>query len=632
MPTVQTYGARKVASDSLPGARKSASETPTSLGVGLEHAKAQTAEVVGGIAGAVARLGAEQFTALEVRARERANDLAQLTSDRQLDDWERLKVHDPEQGVFHTVKGKDAVGMPSTVLADFDKEADRIETGLNAEQRDAFRARRHIRRASLARSLESYSGEQLDAYETAETHAALIGSQQSAIANTVRDPLRISEELARTEAIVNNFADHDGAGPAVRALLLTKARTTIHAGVIDQQLAIGNDKDAQTYFDAVKQQIAPEALPEIERKLESGSTAGNGLRAAELIWQQQGPKGDTDPIQLDHMETAARAQFADDPKTLAATMHYLRERKAGVDASRQDRAESTTGAVWVAASNGASLAQISRLPEFINSPGRLQAQITDYIVARSERAASREAALEGRAAAAESRAYTREQRGQAAKETAGWARYWDLSDPKTLNTTSENALQALRGELGDDHVNRLLTQKRAIDKSETTVRAAAIDDDLFKTTAREAGFDAYSPKTDVEKADLGQLKNMVETAIDLEQQRTGKALTRDQKQAVMRSITDQKVMLNVWGTDPARVAAMVVNPADRKKAYVPIAQVPVAALSEAFNYVRGLTPETQRMPDEALRTIYSDRIQRAYALKLLGGTRAEMEAIMRGEQ
>ena len=358
MPTVQTYGPRKVESGALPGARKSAGETPTSLGVGLEAARAQTQQVIGGVAGAIARLGAERFVAEETRARDHANSLAVLTSRRQLGDWVRLHVHDPEQGVFHTVKGKDAVGMASSVLAGFDQEANRIQAGLNPEQRDAFQPVLFEERDGLARGLDSYATVQTNAYEVAETHAALVGSQQTAIANIMLDPLRVLQELAATETIVNTFADHDGVGPAVRAFMLTDARTKIHAGVIEQQLAVGEDQAAQRYFEKFKDQLAPEVLPQILNKLESGSTAGKGLRAAELIWQQQGPHGESDPIQIDQMETAARTQFADDPKALTATIHYLRERKDGITAARRERQEAIAGTLWQAVNQGATLAQI----------------------------------------------------------------------------------------------------------------------------------------------------------------------------------------------------------------------------------------------------------------------------------
>ena len=121
-----------------------------------------------------------------------------------------------------------------------------------------------------------------------------------------------------------------------------------------------------------------------------------------------------------------------------------------------------------------------------------------------------------------------------------------------------------------------------------------IDDDLFKTIAQNAGLKAYGESSDEQKGVLGQLKNAVETEIDREQQRTGKPLTRDEKQRLMQGVIDQKVMLHysLW-PDESRIAATVTNADDRARAYVPLANIPPVAMSEALNYARSLSPELQ---------------------------------------
>jgi hypothetical protein len=128
------------------------------------------------------------------------------------------------------------------------------------------------------------------------------------------------------------------------------------------------------------------------------------------------------------------------------------------------------------------------------------------------------------------------------------------------------------------------------------------------------------------------LKNDVESAIDIEQRKVGKELTRDQKQKIMHDIVDRKVLLNYWGPDPTKIAAMVTDPEDRKKAYVPLAQVPAAAITAGLNYVRGISPATGKLTEPQLRALAAPRIQRAYALRLMGGTQAEIEAAMKGEE
>jgi len=625
MPIVPRYGDRKVQTQALPGVRKSAAETPTSTGAGLAEAQQNTGEALMQAGAGVARMATAKVAELHALEVQKQDDFVHLAAGRQLNDFELAALHDPKTGAFHTVKGQAALGLDQVVGEKFDELADKLEAEMTPRQRAAFQPDRANRRASMMRSVTIYGADEIDKAETAETKASLKASEQTAIVNTSLDPSRIGEELQRTDAIITTFAANKGLGPAVRAQLVMESHTEIHAGVIAGKLAKGHDRDARYYFDGVKEQLTPEKRAEIERQLESATNAGEGLRASDTIWQAHGPKSDTDPINLDTMEEAARKQFADDPKALDATMKYLRERKYSVDAGRKDREEAAGGALWVAASKGASLAEISRMPEFVNAPGRLQATISDYIVSHAEHDANRAYAQEGRA-------YTAQQRGEAAKQQKGWSRYWDLSKPETLGQTSENALQMLRGELGDDHVNNLLKAKRGLSKSDDAVRAATIDDDLFKVTAQSAGLNPYGASSEEDKSSLGQLKNAVETAIDAEQQKQGRALKRDEKQKVMRDVIEPRVMLNYWGRDPEKLAAMVTNPDDRAKAYVPIAKIPPVALSQALNYARSLSPETQRMTDKEIQSRFGDRIQRAYARRLMGGTRAEMDAILKGQE
>jgi hypothetical protein len=286
------------------------------------------------------------------------------------------------------------------------------------------------------------------------------------------------------------------------------------------------------------------------------------------------------------------------------------------------------GGLWSKVAAGAGLTEIQRDPAYLAAPGKVQVQISDYILGKAEREANRAYAQEGRA-------YTAAQRLEKEKETKGWSRYWDLSDPTTLDKTSEGALQALRGELGDEHVNRLLAQKRALSKSDEAVRAAQIDDDLFKTTAAAAGLHPYAPKEDeTQKQELGQLRAAVEREIDIEQQHKGKLLTRDEKEKVMKRIVDEKVKFNYWFSTPEKIAASVTNADDRTKAYVPIADIQKdqpKQLSRYLNYARSLGAAQQRMSDDELIRRYSDRFQHAEGLRRLGATDAEIAAAIRGQ-
>jgi hypothetical protein len=221
--------------------------------------------------------------------------------------------------------------------------------------------------------------------------------------------------------------------------------------------------------------------------------------------------------------------------------------------------------------------------------------------------------------------YTEEAHARADVERKGMARYWEFADPKVLDQMSVDAIQAKRGELGDEVTNRLLAQKHQ-------PRAVTIDRDTFLAVAASGGLDAYSPKTDEQKSTLGLLHSQVETAVQLEQDRLGRKLKLAEEKAIATEIVDRKVLIdnNYIRQDPARVASLVTNPTDRERAYVPLDKIPPAALTEALNFARSINPRVARMNDAQLKALYSNNLQKAYALSLMGASRAEVEAAIKG--
>ena len=631
MPTARVYGQRQVSTSALPGVRKTAALTPLSEGAGVAQAKASTFGAVANLAGGIASTALNVRDTMIAQETKRADEVALLDAGNRIDTWENQRLYDPTNGAL-ALHGKDAFGLPEQVNDEYVKLTGDIEKGLSTpEQRLAFQKLKSDRGTNLDLTLRRHVFSEMQAYQGKELQSAVDNATNDAIHNAL-DPARINEALTRATDAIKTHAPQLGLGPEQVKEQVAAATSTVHIGVIDQLLANDQVSKAKVYYEETKDQIAGAQLGRIEKALDTAGTKQQGLDASDAIWKTLGPKAETDPINLDAMEAAARDQFKKDPEALGATIAFLRERKAGVDASRADRAEQTSGAVWIAASTGATLNQVSSMPEFRALPGRVQASVSDYIVGKAEHAASLKATEENRAYTAENRAYLATQRDQQVKERNGWSKYWDLSNPTTLAATSENALQAMRGDLGDDHVNRLLTQKRGLTKTEDAVRAATIDDDLFKTTATAAGMNAYGTLDDEQKADLGQLKNAVETAIDIEQQRVGKQLTRDQKAAIMTSMVDKKVMLDRWWSDPTKIAATVTTPEDRAAAYVPMAQIPKPALGEVYNYLRSMAAANARKTDDELASTYAERIQHAYALRLIGATRAELEAVLQGKK
>lgn len=641
MPVVQKYGAEKVDLAPLPGVRKTAAETPASEGAGVAAARA-------GRWDAVARLGAtgEQasltaFQTITQNARDQADEAARLGWQNQLAGFENDTIYNPDTGVL-TVKGQDAMGLPERVDDAYNKLADSIAQGLaTPRQKEQFARDRQARQQSIATAVLRHTDEQIQTFHAQELDATVKNGLDLAI-KKAQDPAGAADELNRAAAALQQSGPKlFGWGPEELKKHVQDLYSAGHTGIIENLLTNHKTAAAKLYYEEAKDSINGDQRTRIEAALQTAGTAQQGLDAATEIWKQLGPKPD-DPldknVKIEEMEQLALDKFKDDPNAYDATVKYLREHMGAFNAGRQDRAESLAGPVWIAASTGATLDQVQHMREFMALPGRQQAAVSDYIVSKAEHKAALAASAESQAYYRESRLYTEAQRLDAEKTKAGWARYWDLaSNPAGLDKMSVNALQMLRGELGDDHVNRLLQQKLTLGNKDEQVRAATIDDDLFKTIAVRNGINAYGTLSDDQKATLGQLKNVIESEIDVAQQHKGKLLTREEKQTLMQSIVDQKVYLSHWynalglGGNDEHIAA-TLKPEERAQAYIPIAKIPQGALGEYVNYIRSLSPETQRLSDADLRSRFTARIQKAYALRLLGASRAELEAVLQGRQ
>jgi hypothetical protein len=305
--------------------------------------------------------------------------------------------------------------------------------------------------------------------------------------------------------------------------------------------------------------------------------------------------------------------------------------------------------VWGAIAAGKPLSEIKRTPEFITAPGEMQNKVVEFYETEAAQAESlaaaregREAARESRAAARENRAYTAELRKERELEMTGWSAYWDASRPEALRNLSHGDIVAKLPTLGRTHVERLLNDKERLTKDDATFRAAVIDDDVFKEVANSSGltyvYTTPTKQTPEQKANLGKLRALVEDEIGRTQSdsKVRRQLSREESRAVMQSIVDTKVLLkgkdNGWfyDSDVSSIAA-IVNPKDREIAYVPFDQIKdPKVIEDAVRYLQG-EPGVAGLPVMEIRTRYRQRIEHAYALLLLGASRAEREAALRGE-
>jgi hypothetical protein len=121
---------------------------------------------------------------------------------------------------------------------------------------------------------------------------------------------------------------------------------------------------------------------------------------------------------------------------------------------------------------------------------------------------------------------------------------------------TENAITALYPKLGVDLTDDLMRMKRNLDKP-GRIAEAKIDADDLNHFAREYGL---SPENKGDRALLGEIRYRVENAIEAEQARLGKTLSRKEKAELMRR---GMVEVNVRAT--RRFLGLDLGPASMRK-------------------------------------------------------------------
>lgn len=625
MPKVEAYGPRRVRTTALPGVRRERYEEQDFVGEAQQH--------LGAVA---ARAGAGFVTEAFRREQEKADQVANLTTLRQLNELDHQVLDDPEKGILRK-RGLAVMESRDDAVGTWDEQAGMIAANLKTDRQKLFFEQQRIaRRARLLSQIDDYGSAQLREHDTNEFNAFLGSSQQRAITNAGNARL-VTESLAEQEAAIRDYAKRNSIGPEATQAALEDARNKTWAGAITKNLADGNARAAKVYIDEARDAglLTGEALARMTEAVKRGVTDVAGEQAAAEIWTKLGPANDSAPISIDEMEAAARERFGDDVDGLKAAIAALRSRAQGVEAGRRERQDAVLSRVWGDVLAGKPYAEIARSPEAAANP-KVLLQARDYLENQAAREESRAAARETRAAARESRAFTAEQRREQVLEREGWAAYFEMQRPDVLRGMSHGQIVAQLPTLGSQHVDRLLKAKAQIENDDATYRAATIDNDLFSEIAHGAGLPGvYSAsRTPTQKANLGKLRATVEDEIGRRQVSAGRKLTLEETRTVMQQVVDQKVTLRTdYWFDEEQLAA-IVNEKDRARAYVPIDQVPSgpqSASEDYANFLRGEMPALARVPTMEIRARYGQRFEKAYARRLLGASRAEIEAALRGQ-
>ena len=530
---------------------------------------------------------------------------------------------DSGEAGYSTVLGGAAVKQP--LLDNYQKKREDLQKTIRDKLPDensqmAFDMRAAVADRSFDSRLYQHVAQQTVAYKNV-VHKGVLETEQRMAALNWQQPSQIDLSIMRTRSEIMRMSREQGfdpANPQDRQVIdssMIAAESKIHESVVNQMILQGQDTAANAYYAQVKSRLSVDDISRLADRTRAASTEGEAMRGVDLVWAAYGPKDLNDPVRLDVMEGELRKQYGNDPQIVKAAVGELRSRATAQRDAEQEVRANNQSKILSAYHDGSTLQDVQRMPEYWELDGSARNNLRDYITNRGY--------SEQQHARAEA-SYT-----DGAMAQAGFASYWELSNPKVLSALSEAQILSLEPELGQTLTGDLMKQRRAL-TDPSKINEASIDAELFNTIAADSGLKPYEPKQSADsKEKLGRLRNRIETMINTAQQEKGGKLTRDEKEVLMHKEMDKKVMVDEWGRDP-KLPAAIITQDQRAKVYVPISDIDSEWSKGAINYMRSVGAVPLDWTDEIAKVKMKGRLERAYAHSIMGGTSDEGRNILEG--
>lgn len=283
MPQVPVYGQPKVDLEPLPGARKTAAETPESEGAGV-------GEAIGTLGNTAAAISTAEVARMTREAQQQADDVVALNANNQIATWENKTLYDPNTGAL-AQKGQAALGLPEQVSGSFATLTDGIEAGMNDRQKAAFQKVKSARQIDVNATIQRHVFGEMQTYEGQELNDSIENHRQLAIANA-SDPRRVGVELQGALSDLQQSGARLGLGPQAMEDQAMKITTATHVGVIDRLLENGQSKQAQIYYDETKDGISGDQQGAIEKALHVGTVRTDAQQLSDAITKKGGSLSD----------------------------------------------------------------------------------------------------------------------------------------------------------------------------------------------------------------------------------------------------------------------------------------------------------------------------------------------------
>jgi hypothetical protein len=419
------------------------------------------------------------------------------------------------------------------------------------------------------------------------------GKASMAVNQISADPLNrdnVQTGIGDVISATRKLAEMEGLAPKDTEMKILEATSNAHSSAILGLMRSEDTTGAQTYFRTYKEQMTASVRESLAEKLGVASAANVAVSDAAKIWAEMGPKGFNKATDIDAMIQRADKMYPDDRLKRDALRAEIKARFSTFNASETEFNASNTNAVWSSFGKGKSLGQVMQMPEWLNLPGHIQAQIRSAKISEGY--------------TNEARMNAQEVREQSELQRKGFNAYMIYSDPDTLNAMSPNEVMALAPVIGNQLAGNLLQRKQAMTAKPEKLIEAKMDADEFKSAAAMMGLDPYNTKgargTDLanRNAALGEVKVRVERLIDEEQSKAKRQLSREEKTELMRREMAKKVLVDSdsWFRPNEEMAVIQLTPSEAARVIVPKSDR--SKIIEALSIMYKRNPIPQYEPTE----------------------------------
>lgn len=306
------------------------------------------------------KLADEIFT----RQKKNANQVAVQDAD--------LAMSEAESALFYSAdgalsqQGRNAFGVHEPTMEAFDKEVEKISTGLgNDEQRLSFRGLSAVRRRNASGRLEKHiAGETLKFDD--QTTEGLLANEQALIAENYGDQEAIDYSMIKQDAIIKDWYARKGIAGEQLTNQLRDNRSNNHKAIVNRMLANGDDEGANTYFKTNDKEIFNDN--QLRGNLVSSTLDGKASRLAVTSWDEFAPVDDNAPVEVDKMVEYARTH-SEDIDVFKQSVAGIVQRSSLHKNASAERATANKASVWDAYDRQIPIEQIAIMPEYLALSG-----------------------------------------------------------------------------------------------------------------------------------------------------------------------------------------------------------------------------------------------------------------------